>query len=76
MPLWARGKTQEVPQSPLQRRIARTSTHDLVLWLDAAVLGLGRLTDDYRRTPDGPALVEIEDGATVVAAVAAELRSR
>lgn len=75
MKLFGRGD-RPAPKSAAQRRIERMSTHDLMAWLDVCVLGLGRLVDDARRDADGPALQELEDGATVVAAVAAELRQR
>ena len=64
------------PRGRVERRVQRMSTSDLHDWLDVAVMGLGRAASDARRDASSPALVEIEDGAAVVAVVAAELRRR
>lgn len=66
-------------QTDLERRIARTSTTELHLWLDSTLAGIGKLGKDARIAPYDvrPLLLrEAEEGAVAVQAVLRELQTR
>jgi len=66
-------------QTSLERRVARTSTNELHLWLDTTLAGIGRLGKDARTASDTerPLLLhEAEEGAVAVQVVLRELQRR
>jgi hypothetical protein len=60
----------------MQRRVAMTTTDDLLSWADTATYGIQRQFDDFRKKPDEAHLAEIKLAAATLDAVADELAVR
>lgn len=60
----------------MTRRVARSTSDDLLFWADNAASGMQRQLDDFRRSPDEAHLAEISLAARTMLAVVDELALR
>lgn len=65
-----------IDHEKIQRRIARLSTDDLMMWADNAASGMQRQMDDFRRTPVEDHLHETKLAAVTMQYVCDELLER
>lgn len=69
-------KTEQQPASKAERRAAGLPTHELMVWTDNAIVGIGRSVDAYRTSGRPEDIIEAESAAQTVQVLLAELRSR
>lgn len=53
----------ELPQTAVDRRIAKMSVSELVSWADQSLFGIGRCMSDWQRFESPEALMEARMGA-------------
>lgn len=57
-------------------KVSRLGSDLLLDYADTTVTGLGQLLDDYRKSGDGAALEQLEEGLLNLWAISRELRQR
>lgn len=68
--------TPEETLARIQKRVAQTTTDDLMSWADSAASGIQRQLDDFRRDPDESHLAEISLAALTMGAAVDEIALR
>lgn len=69
-------KEEAARLSTAERRAASIPTHDLVQWVETAVMEVGRCLDRYRHSTAVEDVIEAESAGQTVQVLLAELRSR
>lgn len=68
--------TPEETAARLQKRVAQSTTDDLLSWADQAASGMQRELDDFRRDADEAHLAEISLAALTMGAAVDEIALR
>jgi len=71
-----RRQREEREQTRLERRVAKISTPDLVLWADQTLFALGREMSQWQKSRESLHLDEAETSAEALLAVIREIKSR
>ena len=65
------------PQTRIEKRVAKVSTPDLILWMEHSMYTIGKLITEWQKTSNSDAILdEVELGAEAFLAIARELKKR